>query len=49
MYDNDDNQHYDYFDYIDSDGNKKQYTPDSDIDFMDFKALMKKEYLEQKL
>lgn len=47
MYDNDDTQHYDYFDYIDVDGNKKQYTPDSDMDFMDFKALMKKEYLEQ--
>jgi hypothetical protein len=47
MYDNDDTRHYDYFDYIDNDGNKKQYTPDSDMDFMDFKALMKKEYLEQ--
>jgi len=47
MYDNEDNQHYDYFDYIDDDGNKKQYTPDSDMDFMDFKALMKKEYIEE--
>jgi hypothetical protein len=48
MYDNDDTQHYDYFDYIDDDGNKKQYTPDSDMDFIDFKTLMKKEYMEQK-
>ena len=27
MYENEDTTHYDYFDYIDVDGNKKQYEP----------------------
>ena len=43
-YDDQNNYHYDYFDYIDSDGNKKQYEPDSDMDFVDFKKLMKEEW-----
>ena len=47
MYDEDDTQHYDYFDYIDENGKKQQYTPDSDMDFLTFKALMKREYLQQ--
>jgi len=46
MYDEEDTQHYDYFDYIDENGKKQQYTPDSDMDFLEFKALMKREYLE---
>ncbi len=46
MYDEDDTQHYDYFDYIDENGKKQKYTPDSDMDFMSFKALMKREYLQ---
>jgi hypothetical protein len=45
MYDEDDSQHYDYFDYIDENGKKQQYTPDSDMDFISFKRLMKSEYL----
>ena len=46
MYDEQDTQHYDYFDYIDENGKKQQYTPDSDMDFVAFKALMKREYLQ---
>jgi hypothetical protein len=44
MYEGDDDVHYDYFDYIDSDGNKKQYEPDSDMDFVAFRMLMKEEW-----
>jgi len=44
MYENDDVAHYDYFDYIDDNGVKKQYEPDSDMDFVKFKALMKEEW-----
>ena len=45
MYDEADNGHYDYFDYIDADGIKQQYEPDSDMDFLKFKALMKEEWM----
>ena len=45
MYDEADNGHYDYFDYIDADGIKQKYEPDSDMDFVAFKALMKEEWL----
>jgi hypothetical protein len=38
--------HYDYFDFIDADGNIKHYEPDSDMDFVQFKKLMKKEWYE---
>ena len=48
MYEKDDTQHYDYFDYIDTKGQKLQYEPDSDMDFLKFKELMKKEYTEQR-
>ena len=44
MYESNDTRHYDYFDYIDGDGSKKQYEPDSDMDFLAFKALMKAEW-----
>ena len=44
MYDKSDVSHYDYFDYIDADGNKKQYEPDSDMDFLEFKKHMKEEW-----
>jgi hypothetical protein len=46
MYDESNKVHYDYFDYLDDDGKKQQYTPDSDMDFLAFKALMKREWLE---
>ncbi len=48
MYDTDDNVHYDYFDYLDEDGNKQQYDPDSDMDFVEFKKLMKSEWDSRK-
>jgi len=44
MYDEDNKGHYDYFDYIDINGDIKQYEPDSDMDFVDFKELMRKEW-----
>lgn len=43
MYDGEDVSHYDYFDYIDN-GVVQQYEPDSDMDFIEFKKLMKKEW-----
>lgn len=48
LYDGNNNAHYDYFDYVNSDGNKEQYEPDSDMDFVEFKELMRKEWLEMK-
>jgi len=44
MYESDDTVHYNYFDYLDNDGNKQQYEPDSDMEFVQFKALMKQEW-----
>lgn len=48
MYDEANKSHYDYFDYIDSDGNKQQYEPDSDMDFVEFRERMKKEWANRK-
>jgi len=36
--------HYDYFDYVDSHGKIQQYEPDTDMDFVEFKELMKLEW-----
>jgi hypothetical protein len=44
LYDEGDNDHYDYFDYLDSEGRVQQYEPDSDMDFVEFKARMKQEW-----
>ena len=44
MYEGSNDTHYDYFDYIDGDGKKQQYEPDSDMDFVKFKQLMKEEW-----
>lgn len=44
MYEKDDTTHYDYFDYLDDDGNVQQYEPDSDMDFVEFKKTMKQEW-----
>jgi hypothetical protein len=49
MYDQDDDSHYDYFDYLDDNGVKQQYEPDSDMDFIQFKKLMKKEWSSRPL
>jgi len=47
MYNNENMVHYDYFDYIDDNGKTEQYEPDSDMDFIQFKTLMKKEWSEK--
>jgi hypothetical protein len=44
LYDSDDNQHYDYFDYLGDDHSKNQYEPDSDMDFLSFKEKMEEEW-----
>ena len=44
LYEHADKAHYDYFDYIDDDGKRQQYEPDSDMDFVQFKTLMKAEW-----
>jgi hypothetical protein len=46
MYEEEDNRHYDYFDYEDSKGEIKHYEPDSDMDFVEFKKRMQKEWSE---
>lgn len=44
MYGERDARHYDYFDYLDASGGQQQYEPDSDMDFLDFKARIKSEW-----
>ena len=44
LYDIDDKDHYNYFDYLDSQGRIQQYEPDSDMDFAVFKELMRQEW-----
>lgn len=44
MYTERDSRHYDYFDYVDDAGSKQPYEPDSDMDFLDFKQLIKSEW-----
>jgi hypothetical protein len=44
MYETEDTMHYDYFDYIDDAGKIDPYEPDSDMDFLEFKALMREEW-----
>jgi len=44
MYDGDNTEHYDYFDYVDDDGKIQQYEPDSDMDFVKFKETLKQEW-----
>ena len=46
MYDENNDTHYNYFDFLGTQGKKQQYTPDSDMEFMAFKALMRREWLE---
>jgi hypothetical protein len=49
LYDNDDKTHYDYFDYLGDKNAKNQYEPDSDMDFLEFKKLMQKEWTKSGL
>ena len=44
-YDLEDVSHYDYFDYIGENGEKLQFEPDSDMDFVLFKQKMKEEWV----
>jgi len=44
MYNATNHVHYDYFDYLDVNGKVQQYEPDSDMDFVKFKELMKAEW-----
>jgi len=44
MYDSNDTTHYDYFDYININGKINKYEPDSDMEFIKFKNLMKQEW-----
>jgi hypothetical protein len=44
MYTEKDFRHYDYFDYLDADGKKQTYQPDSDMDFIDFKNKIREEW-----
>jgi hypothetical protein len=44
MYETEDARHYDYFDYIDANGTKQQYEPDSDMDFLAFKERIRQEW-----
>uniref|UniRef100_A0A6C0HZ28 Cysteine dioxygenase n=1 Tax=viral metagenome TaxID=1070528 RepID=A0A6C0HZ28_9ZZZZ len=48
MYDDKDRSHYDYFDYIDGHGHIQPYEPDSDMDFINFKELMRQEWSSAK-
>jgi hypothetical protein len=47
MYETSDTKHYDYFDYMDADNKVQKFEPDSDMDFLSFKALMKAEWSER--
>jgi len=44
IYENDNTTHYDYFDYVATSGNIKQFEPDSDMDFIEFREVVKKEW-----
>jgi hypothetical protein len=44
MYEEEDYVHYDYFDYLDTDGNKQNFDPNSDMDFIEFKNLIRDEW-----
>ena len=46
MYDQENLIHYDYFDYINADGKIEHYEPDSDMDYLEFRNLMKKEWTD---
>ena len=48
LYDQTDKVHYDYFDYLGNANQKNQYEPDSDMDFVEFKKTMRKEWESRK-
>ena len=44
MYDSEDVQHHDTFDYLDADGTEQHFDPNSDMDFVKFKETIKAEW-----
>lgn len=44
QYGKENNFHYEYFDHINDNGEIEQFNPTSDMDFLDFKALMRQEW-----
>jgi hypothetical protein len=48
MYEDDNTEHYDYFDYIDANSSTQQFEPDSDMDFISFKKIIRKEWNDAK-
>jgi hypothetical protein len=48
MYDLNNEKHYDYFDYLDDNKKIVQYEPDSDMDFVKFKELIRTEWNNKK-
>jgi hypothetical protein len=44
MYESDNVAHYDYFDYLDTNGDEQKFDPDSDMEFIAFKNTVKKEW-----
>ena len=44
MYSDDDSEHYKYFDYLGDHTDPDLFTPNSDMDFLEFKEIMKKEW-----
>jgi len=47
MYETSDTKHYDYFDYLDADNTVQKFEPDSDMEFLCFKALIKAEWAQR--
>jgi quercetin dioxygenase-like cupin family protein len=47
MYDDENHKHYDFFDYLDGEGHKQQYEPDSDMDYLGFREIIKREWEER--
>jgi predicted metal-dependent enzyme (double-stranded beta helix superfamily) len=45
MYGEGNTQHYSYFDYLNSQGQEEQFDPNSDMDYLPFKELMKREWI----
>lgn len=46
MYKHGNTLHYDYFDYIDADNKQQKFEPDSDMEYIEFKNTIKREWLE---
>ena len=44
MYDSSDRVHYEYFDYLDESGTVKKFEPDSDMDFVNFRNIIMREW-----